>query len=90
MPHGDLSIFTRGARLLRDLKQLQRGQNYRMSAQMLSDVTVPADPLDNQTPEYLANWFHVRMPFYCELHHDLVGNFWEIRRPQQKAAPRAE
>ena len=84
MPHGDLSIYTRGARLLRDMKQLRPGQNFRVSAQTLSDMVVPADPMGRQTPDYLARWFHARMPFYCTLYADPLGEFWEIRRPTRE------
>lgn len=79
----DLSVFTKGAQLERELRKLERGQNFRLSAKMLLDVMVPANPLDHQTPAYLAKWFHERMPFYCTLHHDLAGDFWEIRRPMK-------
>lgn len=75
--------FTRGSHLLRDLQLLKPGENYRMSAQMLSDIEVPANPLDHQTPEYLARWMHERCPFYCTLHHDVLEQWWEIRRPEK-------
>lgn len=77
----DLSIYTRGAQLERQLQTLRPGQCFRMSETQLSDIVVPANPLDRQTPEYLAKWFHVRMPFYCTLHHGTVGQYWEICRP---------
>jgi hypothetical protein len=77
----DMSIYTDGARLERELRQLKPGQNFRVPVMDLRRVVVPANPMDNQTPEYLARWFHARMPFYCTLHADPLGAFWEIRRP---------
>lgn len=74
--------FTRGARLLRDLQQLKHGQSFRMSAEMLSDIEVPANPLDRQTPDYIAKWMQERMPFFCYLQHSVFGKWWEISRPE--------
>lgn len=73
--------YTRGAHLLRELQRLQRGECFRMQVDVLVDIQVPANPLDRQTPKFIATWMHVRMPFYCTLHHDVFGGWWEIRRP---------
>lgn len=73
--------FARGAQMLRNLQKLQPGHSFRMMARDLCDVEVPAHPLDRQTPEYLANWMRDRAPFYCTIHADIYGQWWEIRRP---------
>jgi hypothetical protein len=73
--------FTRGARMLRELQHTGPGQHFRMMTRDLCDIEVPAHPLDRQTPEYLAKWMHARAPFYCTLHADPLGQWWEIRRP---------
>lgn len=79
--------FTKGARLLGRLRMLKPGECFRMDVRAeLSDIEVPANPLDRQTPEFLARWMHARMPFYCTLHRDALGNWWEIRRPFTPAA----
>lgn len=74
--------YTRGANLLRELQELKPGQCFRMSEEMLSDVAVPASPLDKQTPDYIAKWMQDRMPFYCYLQHSIWGGWWEISRPE--------
>jgi hypothetical protein len=73
--------YTRSARLLRELQRLVPGDTYRMQAPELLDIEVPANPLDRQTPEFIAKWMHKRMPFYCTLHGNVFGEWWEIRRP---------
>ncbi len=73
--------YTRGAALLRNLQELRPGEYLRMQIPELLDIEVPANPLDRQSPEYIARWMHARMPFYCTLHQGLVGGWWEIRRP---------
>lgn len=77
--------YSLGAGLLRQLQQLQPGQAYRMQTSFLSDVEVPADPLDRQSPDFIAKWMHDRMPFYSVLHRDPLGGWFEIERPA--AAP---
>lgn len=83
MPHGDLSAFTKGAQLERQIRTLKPGRRIRISREMLADIIVPANPLDRQTPEYLANWFHSRMPFYCTLYQNPIHGFFEIDRPSE-------
>lgn len=73
--------YTRGARLLRKLQSLRPGDTYRMQVPELLDMEVPANPLDRQTPDFIAKWMHRRMPFYCTLHGNVYGEWWEIRRP---------
>jgi hypothetical protein len=72
--------YTQGAHLLRELQQLKPGDSFRMKIPDLLEIEVPASPLDRQTPEFIAKWMHARMPFYCTLHQDLAGGWWEIRR----------
>lgn len=84
---GDLSAFTKAALLEKKLRMLKPGECARMYATELSDMIVPANPLDKQTPEYLANWFHSRMPFYCKLRYNVVGNYWEIDRVKETREP---
>jgi len=81
--NGDLSDFTRGAQLLRHLCTIPPGKAMDVTVHMLSDIIVPANPLDRQTPEYLVNWFHARMPFYCTVTPDLPGfpSKWTFYRP---------
>lgn len=81
---GDLSIYTRGARFERLLRTLQPGQAVDITAQELSDIVVPANPLDRQTPEYLVEWFKIRMPFYCEVSEGIgrIGRKWTFYRPK--------
>jgi len=50
----------------------------------LLDIEVPANPLDRQTPEFIAKWMHESMPFYCILKQDFVGGWWEIYRPEKE------
>jgi len=73
--------YTRGAALLRELQQLKPGECFRMEVTTLLDIEVPASPLDRQTPDFIAKWMQVRMPFRCTLHQGMVGGWWEIRRP---------
>lgn len=76
----DLSKFTDGARLLGQLRMLEHGEAFRLTAERLRDIEVPANPLDQQTPEYLVEWFKVRLPFYTVVSSGLLG-FWDIYRP---------
>jgi hypothetical protein len=75
---GDLSRFTAGAHLLRELRTLKQGKAYRLTADRLREV--PANLLDRQTPSYLVEWFKIRLPFYTVVSSGLLG-FWDIYRP---------
>jgi hypothetical protein len=77
----DFSGFARGAEIERNLRQLQPGECVRMTPAFFDGVRVPTDPLDRQTPEFLVHWFHVRMPFPCDLHYDPLRDYWELCRP---------
>lgn len=80
-PRGDLSKYTLGARLLGQLRQIKPGEAYRLTMTTLGDVLVPADPLDRQTPEYLVEFFKVRLPFYTSVRYEPLRGFWDIYRP---------
>lgn len=41
----------------------------------------PADPLDRQTPEYLVEFFKVRLPFYTLVRYEPLRGFWDFYRP---------
>lgn len=75
--------YTRGAKLLRDLQSLKPGECYRMHGRDLKDIEVPANPLDRQTPAFIAQWMQDRMPYYCFLQHSVFGDWWEISRPAE-------
>jgi len=77
----DLSRFTLAAQLLRRMCLLQPGEAYRLTVPMLLDIEVPANPLDRQTPEYLVEFFKVRLPFYTVVRHEPLRGFWDIYRP---------
>ena len=83
MHKSPLAKFGRGAALERELWKLAPGQCIRMTAATFDNVSVPANPLDRQTVEFLVHWFKVRMPFYCTLHFDEDGRYWEICRPDE-------
>lgn len=73
--------LTRGARMLERLSRTPPGHRNRMSIDELCDIEVPASMWDRQTPDFLANWLHGRMPFYCTLYKDPLGRYYEIVRP---------
>ena len=77
----DLSTFTDGARLMHELRFLGSGQIYRVPMHRLLDIQVPANPLDRQTPEYLIEFFKVRLPFYCRVDVDILGRYVDFYRP---------
>lgn len=84
----DLSIFSRGAWLLRQLQELKPGQAMRITANMLADVTVPANPLDRQTPEYLIEFFRIRLPFFVVVRAEPLREFWDYYRPMPEEIER--
>lgn len=73
-----------GARLLNELRQLTPGYRIRMTFDRLSEIAIPADPLDVHTPEYKARWLYDRMPFPCEFYADPLGRYFEISRPGRR------
>lgn len=82
---GDLSRFTSGARLERLLRTIPPGKSLNVSVHDLADIEVPANPLDRQTPEYLVEWFRIRMPFYCTVTPDipLMPSKFTFHRPER-------
>lgn len=78
---GDLSRFTAGARLLAQLRSLEPGECCRLTGSTLQDVVVPAHPFDRQTPEYLVEWFKVRLPFFAVVRNEPFRQFWDFYRP---------
>lgn len=83
----DLSRFTESARLLERMRQLEPGKAYRVYTRQLLDMEVPANPLDRQTPEFIAKFLYDRMPFPCELIGDRMGEWFEIYRPPHNSFP---
>lgn len=81
-----LSDFTKGAQLEKTLRRLKPGEFMRVSKNSLLDILVPANPLDRQTPEYLAEWFRSRLPFYATTHEDTITGDWEFERPRLPTA----
>jgi len=77
-----LEDFRLGAELERELRTLKPGQCLDVSRQRFNDIIVPANPLDRQTPEYLAEWFKIRMPFYCETRLNIMSGTWTFERPK--------
>jgi hypothetical protein len=77
----DLSIYTRGVQMLRQLRALQPGEAFRISTDMLSSIVVRAHPVDRQTPEYLVEWFKIRLPFFTLVRERGLGKAWEFYRP---------
>lgn len=76
----DFSCYTKAAEFEGKLKTLKPGQRMRVAARDFLDMQVPANPLDKQTPKYLAEWFRVRMSFACDVREDIVtGNFDFVR-----------
>lgn len=73
--------FTHGAHLLSKLKTLRPGYAMDVTDHDLSQVQVPASPLDRQTPDYLIEWFRSRLPFYCEVHGTVLADKWTFHRP---------
>lgn len=74
----DFSVYTRAAELEGKLRQLKPGQRMRVAVRDLLDMMVPANPLDRQTPAYLADWFRDRMPFRCVVYHDILTHDYEF------------
>ena len=80
-----LTGFTRAANFERLLRTLRPGDALDVRPEEWLDIQVPANPLDRQSPEYLAEWFRVRMPFKCEVRHHLLPEKWTFFRPQMAA-----
>lgn len=81
----DLSRYTKGAQLERQLRRLKPGERFRIPARDLADIEVPADPLDKQTVLYLSDWFRDRMPFYCVTYHNIANG--DIEFANEQASP---
>lgn len=82
MNENPLGRFSKGAAILLALRDLRPGQAYRMADSRLADIEVPANHLDRQTPEFLARYFHARLPFYATLDRIEDKAAWEIYRPK--------
>lgn len=74
----DFSVYTKAAELEGKLRQIPPGQRMRVAIRDLLDMMVPADPIDRQTPIYLADWFRKRMPFRCITYHDIMTGDFEF------------
>jgi hypothetical protein len=81
----DLSIYAKGAQLERQLRQIKPGERFRIPAQELAEIQVPANPLDRQTVLYLSDWFRDRMPFYCVTYHNIATGDIEFANEQSSA-----
>ena len=80
--------FSRGALLLRQLSALKPGQAMDITKYALSDIEVPANPLDRQDAPYLIRWFKARLPFYCMVCPNLpepIADKWTFYRPDMSA-----
>ena len=56
----------------------------------MQDFWVPANPLDKQTPEYLAKWFADRLWFRCDYRQDIVTEKWTFCRPQHPISTKVD
>lgn len=75
--------FTRGADMLRRLKEIPLGEAMNVTRIELCEIEVPGSPLDHQSPEYLVDWFNSRLPFYCEVWGTVLGDKWTFYRPNR-------
>jgi hypothetical protein len=79
MMKGAFDSLREAAALERRLRHLKPGECF--DVRDWRDIEVPADPLDRQTPEFLAEWFRSRMPFYCTTREDILSGKWTFCRP---------
>ena len=83
MSNSPLARFTKGALLEKSLRRLKPGECYDVRREDWLYIEVPTNPLDRQTPAFLAEWFRIRMPFYCETREDILTGKWTFCRPTE-------
>jgi hypothetical protein len=52
----------------------------KMTPSEMLQIELPEIPTDQQTPEFLVDWFSTRLPFTCITRQDLATGDWYFER----------
>ena len=86
MSANPLAVFSSAAAFLGKLQRLRPGECIDARKTDMQDFFVPANPLDKQSPEYLAKWFADRLMFKCDYWQDIITERWTFCRPEVRVS----